>query len=132
MANKTDGWLPMLVLQGSTGGHLAGPVFAGSSLPMIQKETTPMSTLNSDLYDHPALYDALLPATGHVPYYVDLARQAGGQVLELACGTGQLTVPIAGAGLPAFGLDLSAPMLEAGRQRAAAAKVSVEFVRGDL
>ena len=88
--------------------------------------------MNSDLYDHPALYDALLPAAAHVPYYVDLARHASGEVLELACGTGQLTVPIAGAGLPTAGLDLSAPMLGTARQRAAAAKVSVEYVLGDI
>jgi len=88
--------------------------------------------VNSDLYDNPALYDALLPATAHVSYYVDLARQASGDVLELACGTGQLTVPIAGAGLPTTGLDLSAPMLTTAKQRAAAANVSVEYVPGDM
>jgi hypothetical protein len=81
-------------------------------------------TLNSDLYDHPALYDALLPVGAHLPYYMELARQASGDVLELACGTGQLTVPIASAGLPIVGLDLSPPMLNTARERAAAAKVS--------
>ena len=91
-----------------------------------------MTTLSSDLYDHPALYDALLPATAHVPYYVNLARQASGDVLELACGTGQLTVPIASVGLPIVGLDLSAPMLTTARQRAATAKVSIEYVQGDM
>ena len=91
-----------------------------------------MTTLNSDIYDHPALYDALLPATAHVAYYMDLARQASGDVLELACGTGQLTVPIASAGLPTVGLDLSAPMLATARQRATTAKVSIEYVLGDM
>src|SRR5271168_4841156 len=91
-----------------------------------------MTTLNSDIYDHPPLYDALLPATAHVSYYVDLARQACGDVLELACGTGQLTVPVARAGLPIVGMDSSAPMLNAARQRAAAAKVSIEYLLGDM
>jgi SAM-dependent methyltransferase len=91
-----------------------------------------VSDLNSDLYDHPALYDALLPAAAHVPYYVALARQASGDVLELACGTGQLTVPIATAGLPIVGIDLSAPMLSTARERAAAANVSVEYVLADM
>jgi SAM-dependent methyltransferase len=67
-----------------------------------------------------------------VSYYVDLARQASGDVLELACGTGQLAVPIAGAGFPIVGLDLSAPMLTTARERAATANVSVEFVQGDM
>ena len=88
--------------------------------------------MSSDIYDHPALYDALLPARAHVRYYVDLARQASGDVLELACGTGQLTVPIASTGLPTVGLDLSAPMLATARELAAAAKASVEYVLGDM
>ena len=46
-----------------------------------------------------------------IPYYVDLARAAGGQVLELGCGTGRLLLPIARAGVPITGVDLSSPML---------------------
>ena len=90
------------------------------------------STLSSDIYDHPALFDALFPVRAHLPYYVELARQMSGDVLELACGTGQLTVPVASAGFPTVGLDLSAPMLATARERAAAAKASVEYVLGDM
>jgi SAM-dependent methyltransferase len=89
-----------------------------------------MST--SDLYDHPALYDALLPVRGHLPYYVELCRKTSGHILELACGTGQLTVPVASAGLRIAGIDASTPMLNAAKERAAAAKVSVEYVLGDM
>ena len=88
--------------------------------------------MTSDLYDHPALYDALFPVGAHVPYYVELARRASRDVLELGCGTGQLAVPIAGARLPMVGLDLSEPMLNTARKRAAAASVSVEYLRGDM
>ena len=92
--------------------------------------------LNSDLYEYPALYDALLPVSAHLPYYVELSRQTlrqtSGDVLELACGTGQLTVPLASAGLPIVGVDMSAPMLNAAKERAAAAKVSVEYCLGDI
>jgi SAM-dependent methyltransferase len=88
--------------------------------------------LNSDLYDYPELYDALLPATAHVSFYRDLALQVSGDVLELACGTGQLTVPIASAGRSIVGLDLSASMLETARKRATAAKVSIEYLLGDM
>jgi SAM-dependent methyltransferase len=86
----------------------------------------------SDFYDHPELYDALLPVGAHVPFYVDLARQQGGAVLELACGTGQLTIPIALDGLPTVGLDVSDAMLNVARARAAATDASVAFVRGDM
>jgi SAM-dependent methyltransferase len=88
--------------------------------------------LTTDLYDHPALYDSLFPATAHIAYYRDLARRQGGEVLELACGTGQLAVPIAAAGLPVTGLDLSPAMLTTARDRAAAADVSMECVQGDM
>ena len=86
----------------------------------------------ADLYDHPALYDSLLPVGAHLPYYVDLARQHAGAVLELACGTGQLAVPIATAGFPTVGLDLSAAMLTAARERATRANAAVEFVHSDM
>ena len=88
--------------------------------------------MSSDLYDHPDLYDALLRADAHVPFYVDLARQQAGPVLELACGTGQLTIPVAGLGLPTVGLDQSHAMLDVARRRASAASASVAFVRGDM
>jgi SAM-dependent methyltransferase len=88
--------------------------------------------VNSDLYHHPALYDALLPVRAHLPYYAELAGRASGDILELACGTGQLTVPLASAGLQVTGLDLAEPMLSAARERAAAAQVSVEHLPGDM
>jgi len=86
----------------------------------------------SDFYDHPDLYDALLAVASHVPFYVDLARRQGGAVLELACGTGQLTVPIALEGFATVGLDRSSAMLKDAARRAAAASASVGLVQGDM
>jgi SAM-dependent methyltransferase len=88
--------------------------------------------LSSDIYDHPALFDALLPVGAHLPYYVELFRQTSGDVLELACGTGLLTVPVASAGSPIVGIDASAAMLNTAKERAVAAKVSVEYLLGDM
>jgi SAM-dependent methyltransferase len=88
--------------------------------------------VNSDLYDNPALYDALPPVGAHLPYYAELAGRASGDILELACGTGLLTVPLARAGVQITGLDLSEPMLSAARERAAARNVSVEHLPGDM
>jgi len=90
------------------------------------------AVLVSDLYDHPDLYDALLPVDAHVPFYVDLARQQAGAVLELACGTGQLTIPVAQQGLTTIGVDLSATMLQVAKQRASTAGTSVGFVQADM
>ena len=89
--------------------------------------TTPM------LYDDPDLFDALLPAKAwEVDHYLNLARQRAGAVLALACGSGQLIVPIAAAGLPATGLDLSSKMLSAANRRAAASETRVQLVEGDM
>jgi len=84
------------------------------------------------LYDHPELYDALFPAGAHLPHYVELARRTGGDALELACGTGLLTLPIANIPLRITGIDLSEPMLNTARKRAASAGVSVEYLRSDV
>jgi SAM-dependent methyltransferase len=92
----------------------------------------PVNEVNSELYDHPELHDALLPVRGELQYYGDVAKRARGDVLELACGTGQLTVPLAQAGFRITGLDLSQPMLRVARERAAIAGVPVEHVKGDM
>ncbi|MWC27372.1 methyltransferase domain-containing protein [Paenibacillus sp. MMS18-CY102] len=47
-----------------------------------------------------------------IPFYIDRAQQLGGNVLELACGTGRITIPLAEAGIPVTGLDYSPHMLE--------------------
>ena len=86
----------------------------------------------SDFYQHPDLYDALLPVGAHLPFYLELARQHAGGVLELACGTGQLTVPIAGGGSRTCGLDQSAAMLAGARRRALTAGVSIDLVEADM
>ena len=73
-----------------------------------------------------------MPVSAHVPFYADLARRADGAVLELACGTGQLTIPIAPLGRPTLGLDQSIAMLNVAKKRASAANVSVAFVQSDM
>jgi SAM-dependent methyltransferase len=47
-----------------------------------------------------------------LPFYLDLAEQAGGSILELACGTGRVLLPIARKGIEIHGVDNSRPMLE--------------------
>lgn len=46
-----------------------------------------------------------------VPFYSEYARECGGEVLELACGTGRVLIPIAQQGIAITGLDASAQML---------------------
>src|SRR5258708_12204561 len=48
-----------------------------------------------------------------LPFYLDLAEQSGGPVLEVACGTGRVLIPIARKGVEICGVDNSQPMLQA-------------------
>lgn len=86
----------------------------------------------ADLYDWPDLYDALQPVGAHAPFYVDVARRQRGAVLELACGTGQITIPVARQGLSTVGLDRSLAMLKAAKRHAAAAGAPGAFLQGDM
>lgn len=66
------------------------------------------------VYD-PSLYDLVIPGdfAGDIAWYVEQARSAGGDVLELAAGTGRVTIPIAEAGVEVWALDVDAAMLGA-------------------
>lgn len=46
-----------------------------------------------------------------LPFYLDLAEQSRGPVLEIACGTGRVLLPIARRGIEICGVDNSLPML---------------------
>jgi SAM-dependent methyltransferase len=52
-----------------------------------------------------------------VPFWTRVASAARGQVLELGCGTGRVSVPLAKAGVHLVGVDRSAPMLARARDR---------------
>ena len=54
--------------------------------------------------------------TEDVEFYVEEARASGGLVVELACGTGRISVPVAKAGIQVIGVDASAGMLAVARE----------------
>ncbi len=47
-----------------------------------------------------------------LPFYLDLAEQTVGPILEVACGTGRVLLPIARKGIEIHGVDNSRPMLK--------------------
>lgn len=69
-----------------------------------------------------------------VRFWVDLARRAGGTVLELGCGTGRLSLPVARAAPSLVGVDRSLPMLRRLRSKLRRARLSdrTSIVRGDI
>jgi SAM-dependent methyltransferase len=85
------------------------------------------------LYRDGQHYDLMVEALELVdlPLYLEEARRAQGPVLELACGTGRLTIPIAQEGIEMVGLDQSASMLAHARRKAETARVNLAWVEGD-
>lgn len=68
------------------------------------------------LYEHPDIYNTIHDGfVEDILFYQDLAFQAGGPVCELACGNGRVTIPLARAGVPITGIDLSQAMIAAAR-----------------
>lgn len=96
------------------------------------------------MWDDAYLYDLETAGlTFDVPFWQSLLEQHRPRsVLELACGTGRLTVPLAAQGVelrPDFaivGLDLSVPLLDRARAKAKAEGPTIaavlRFVEGDM
>jgi SAM-dependent methyltransferase len=85
-----------------------------------------------DLYSDGRHYDALLgDQTADVEFYLSLGREAKGKVLEIACGTGRITIPLAKAGADIRGLDLSPSMLARAKEKADAESIDVEWIQAD-
>src|SRR5919198_1239354 len=57
--------------------------------------------------------------------------EPGMDVLDVACGTGNASIPAAEAGARVTGLDITPELFAAGRERAAKAGVEIEWVEGD-
>jgi SAM-dependent methyltransferase len=79
------------------------------------------------------LYDAWCRSvTEDVGFYVELAVESGGPVLEIGVGSGRIAVPTALAGVPVVGIDTSPGMLELTRERADALGLPIELHQADM
>jgi len=88
-----------------------------------------------------SLYDPFAPVyddwsahmTDDVGFYVELARETDGPLVELAVGSGRVAIPVAReTGRPVLGIDASTAMLAQARERADAAGVDLELRHGDM
>ncbi len=70
-----------------------------------------------DYVDFAEYYDFDHAIALDVGFYLDFARRCGSPILELACGTGRLIVPLAEAGFEVYGVDLSDNMLAVCRRK---------------
>jgi SAM-dependent methyltransferase len=79
--------------------------------------------------DYPTLAKFLAPVGDLVVERAGV--QPGTRVLDVACGPGTATLPAARAGGEVVGLDLSPELLAAGRTKAEAEGLDIEWVEGD-
>lgn len=95
----------------------------------MQENTKPNKT-NSDNYAPiAAYYDwEYRKVTSDIEFYQEMARQAGAnpRLLELACGSGRLLLPLAESGFRITGLDYSQAMLDIAQKRLSQLKPNVQ------
>ncbi|MEP6910563.1 MAG: class I SAM-dependent methyltransferase [Actinomycetota bacterium] len=99
-------------------------------MPERYSDNAPMSQYDpfAEIYDEWSEH-----MTEDVAYYVDLAREAEGPIVELAVGNGRVAIPVAReTGQKVIGIDLSSAMLAQARERADAAGVDLELREGDM
>jgi SAM-dependent methyltransferase len=84
---------------------------------------------NLEEFSDPINYNMEDPSDTGVGFYRALAEETGGPVLELACGTGRVTIPIAQLGFSVTGLDIVPGMLA--RARIKSIGLPVHWVEGD-
>jgi SAM-dependent methyltransferase len=83
-------------------------------------------------------YDYVVPYRDRqdVGFFVELARQSEGPVLEIGCGTGRVLIPTARAGIEIVGLDSAPSMLAVCREKLARESGEVQakvlLVEGDM
>jgi SAM-dependent methyltransferase len=90
-----------------------------------------------DIYLDGRQYDRLFAGAGEeeggdIPFWIDQARRCGDPILELACGTGRVTIPLAREGFRVTGIDSAAGMLREARRKSTEEDVNVEWVQADM
>lgn len=86
---------------------------------------------NLEDYADPMLFDAEnsdFESDG--PFYLSLAQQVAGSVLELGCGTGRITIPLAQHGVDIVGVDIVPGMIA--RAKSKAGDLPIQWVEADV
>jgi 2-polyprenyl-3-methyl-5-hydroxy-6-metoxy-1,4-benzoquinol methylase len=84
---------------------------------------------NLEEYADPRLYDSEYGGyQGDFDFFLNLIQT--GSLLDLGCGTGRITIPLAQKGLKVVGLDASSPMLTLASKKSQG--LPIEWVQGDI
>lgn len=86
-----------------------------------------------DLIYDASIYDGMNTNLADLQFYKKwLPKDKHAQILELCCGTGRLTLPIAQDGYNISGVDYTSSMLEKAKAKASEAGLEVEFIEADI
>jgi len=86
-----------------------------------------------DLIYDANVYDGMNTDLSDLKFYKKwLPKNKGARILELCCGTGRLTIPIAKDGYNISGVDNTSSMLEQAKVKALEADLDVEFIEADI
>lgn len=87
----------------------------------------------ADLYSNGQHYDLISSdLTEDIPFYQRRIQEYGQPVLELACGTGRLTIPLKQSGIDIDGIDASPNMLAHARLKARQANLQISLFQDDV
>ena len=86
-----------------------------------------------DLIYDASIYDGLNTFLSDLQFYKKwLPKNRDAKILELCCGTGRLTLPIAKDGYNICGVDYTSSMLEQAKAKASEAGVEITFIKADI
>ena len=92
--------------------------------------------METDYNKFSEIYDLVYDFDYDIDFYLGRARKAGGDILEVGCGTGRISLPLARAGIRVIGVDNSSGMLELAREKLAGEdekiRERVEFIQSDV
>lgn len=79
------------------------------------------------------IYDGLNTSLPDLPFYKKwLPKNKDAKILELCCGTGRLTLPIAKDGYNICGVDYTSSMLERAKAKVSEARLEINFIEADI
>lgn len=87
---------------------------------------------NLEKYADPKKYDELYNEyLQDLAYILECAKKVKEPIIELACGTGRLTIPMAKQGFKMYGVDIHNGMLNLAKQKAAEENLEIQFLQQD-
>jgi SAM-dependent methyltransferase len=97
------------------------------------KNTTDTDYKVGDLIYDANIYDGLNTFISDFMFYKNwMPKESNAEILELCCGSGRLTIPLAKEGLKITGVDNSKSMLEQAKIKAKNEKLEISFILADI